>query len=336
MSDHVFLSVIITFCRQKQFVHDCLRSVLKQDTRFTYEILIAVDGEDDGIMAILEEYTALHDNIKVWKVQSDERYLAMSRASHNRLFLLKKAKGDFFITLDGDDFFCNVHRFEEGIDFLLKNKSYIGHACEWIKYDHINTSFLNETYQRKKQIITKNDYIEKKLYIHASCFIFRNIFKTMHTVYKEEDFFDDICISQFMLQFGSAYFTGKRMFGYRVNILSTFLGLSQKCRDILQVSTYTKLYDITKHGMYNFYASEYIIKIINNNDFNFPDNLKKSIIFQNRILAKDIVRINEMTYEERNTIMQHIHYFCNYWTTYRKEFLKRTDLLRHEKSESPT
>ena len=318
MSDHVFLSVIITFCRQKQFVHDCLRSVLKQDTRFTYEILIAVDGEDDGIMAILEEYTALHDNIKVWKVQSDERYLAMSRASHNRLFLLKKAKGDFFITLDGDDFFCNVHRFEEGIDFLLKNKSYIGHACEWIKYDHINTSFLNETYQRKKQIITKNDYIEKKLYIHASCFIFRNIFKTMHIVYKEKDFFDDICITQFMLQFGHVYFTGKRMFGYRVNISSTFLGLSPKCRNLLQVSTYTKLYDITKHGMYNFYASEYLIEILKENDFDFPENIKQSIIFQNMELLKDIVCINDMKKEEKYMTLESLYHFCNYWMQYKK------------------
>ena len=316
MNDNsIMLSVIITFCNQKLFVYDCLRSILKQETQFSYEILI--DGKDDGIMAVLEKYASFYNNIKVWKVQSDARYLAMSRASHNRLFLLSKARGRFFIVLDGDDFFCDIHRFEEGVTFLLNNKSYIGHACEWIQYDHKASSFKNETKIRKSGIFTKNYYIEKRMYIHVSCFIYRNIFKKSHIIYKEKDFFDDPCISHFMLMFGPVFFNGKRMFGYRVNIESTFFALPERCQWLLQVSTYTKIYDITKHWMNNSYAAGYIKKILDENNFEWPENIKRSIIFQDRMLAKEIVQLNDMNDIDKKNSLIRLKFFCDYWINYR-------------------
>lgn len=135
------LSVLITFCRQQQFVRHALDSVFMQKTDFAYEVLVAVDGEDDGTITILDQYKKIYDNLFWYKVQSDERLIPLSRASRNRLFLLNKSKGKYFCVVDGDDFFISEHRFQVALDFLENNPTYIGHACGRKEYLMSNNSF---------------------------------------------------------------------------------------------------------------------------------------------------------------------------------------------------
>lgn len=105
MSSPPILSILITFCNQKEYVQYCIDSLLYQKTSYSYEILIAVDGKDDGTINLLKSYQ--NDAIQIYKVESNPNKFSASRVSENRLFLLNKARGKYFITLDGDDFFIS-------------------------------------------------------------------------------------------------------------------------------------------------------------------------------------------------------------------------------------
>lgn len=110
------LSILITFCNQKVFANQLLDSIFNQKTDYTYEILIAIDGEDDGIFDVLNKYQKEHNNINIFRVQSDKRLLPLSRASMNRMFLLSKSRGTYFCTIDGDDFLYQIQGFN--LEFL--------------------------------------------------------------------------------------------------------------------------------------------------------------------------------------------------------------------------
>ena len=188
MNQTPILSVLVTFCKQRRYIDDCLRSLIGQKTQYPFEILIAVDGEDDGSMDLLASYAARYEFIHYWKVESDPRLLSLSRASCNRLFLLEKAVGKYAIVLDGDDFFCNCTRFETGIKFLEENPGFIAHACEWRKFDDFKKSFLIST-RENYQPLTLNQYVSRDQYIHVASCIFRNIF--INEKYPQILFFND-------------------------------------------------------------------------------------------------------------------------------------------------
>ncbi len=40
------LSVLVTFCNQKEYIKDALDSIVNQKTNFDYEILVGLDGND--------------------------------------------------------------------------------------------------------------------------------------------------------------------------------------------------------------------------------------------------------------------------------------------------
>ena len=129
-----------------------------------------------------------------------------------------------------------------------------------------------------------------------------------------------------MLRYGHVHFNGKRMFAYRVNCASSFFSLTQECRELLQISTFTKLYDITGHEMFNTNVARHIRKVLSQDIHEWPDDLKRSILFQKRPYAELIVRMGEMTEKERADAVSSLTSFCNYWENFGKKFRRRKHL----------
>ena len=79
-SEHFELSFLITFCSQKEYARQLIDSLLAQETVFPFEILVGVDGEDDGIVDILDSYVEKYPFIKYYRLNSDSRLLSLSTA----------------------------------------------------------------------------------------------------------------------------------------------------------------------------------------------------------------------------------------------------------------
>ena len=118
------LSVLVTFCNQKEFIKDAIESCLMQEYNFPIEILIGLDGECFESERILNEYVEKHDFIKLFKVDNSKLdTINIEKASRNRLNLLLHAQGEYICFLDGDDFYIDYWRRKEYliIWLLLKN-----------------------------------------------------------------------------------------------------------------------------------------------------------------------------------------------------------------------
>lgn len=287
-SKSIDLSILITFYNQRQYIKECINSILSQNTNFSFEILIALDGDDDGSWEILKNYFIKYKNIKIFKVFSDKNLLSLSRASQNRLFLLKHAVGNFFITLDGDDFFYDKNRFEEGLNFLKHNNNFIGHLCKHNIYNDKNKQFI--FLKGNDEILTLEKYIKNKRYTPASCGIFHNIFKKEKYPYKY--FFNDTSLMFYMLSKGKIFFSGKSMFSYRKGIISTFSSKDEDNKKFLSFAVDIYKYKIKKNKyLKNKLTSDFNYFI--NTNTNIETTVCQSVKYQNLQISKDIISFYE-------------------------------------------
>jgi len=95
----VKFSVLIPVYNVERYLKECVDSVLNQSYP-AYEIILIDDGSTDGSGRICEEYTQRDGRIKVY--HQENQGLLMARRS-----AVKKAKGDYYIFLDSDDYWDN-------------------------------------------------------------------------------------------------------------------------------------------------------------------------------------------------------------------------------------
>jgi len=103
MNSEVFLpsiSIIIPVFRVKDYIVECLQSVVDQDYTGEIECILVDDRGEDGSIELCEQYIAEHNGKIKFQILHNERNLRQS-TSRNRG--LKVAKGDYIYFLDSDD-----------------------------------------------------------------------------------------------------------------------------------------------------------------------------------------------------------------------------------------
>lgn len=95
----MLFSVCIPVFNTAKYLEECVESVLNQ-TEKDYEILLIDDGSTDECPKICDAYAEKYSNVRV--IHKKNEGLMMTR---RRGF--QEAKGEYFICLDSDDFFCD-------------------------------------------------------------------------------------------------------------------------------------------------------------------------------------------------------------------------------------
>lgn len=90
-----FISIIIPVYNIKDYIEDCLTSVLNQDLA-NLEIILVNDGSTDGSQEICEAYSRKHSHIKLVNKQNG----GLSDARNNGIL---RASGEYILFVDGDD-----------------------------------------------------------------------------------------------------------------------------------------------------------------------------------------------------------------------------------------
>ena len=135
-------SVIISVFNGEKYLSECLDSVLGQ-TFNDAEIICINDGSSDNSLAILRQYAADHENIKV--IDQENQGLACSRNN-----AMKLAKGKYLIFLDCDDYWS-----EDTLEVLYKHAekysldmlSFAG-----VNFDDDTKEYLNSNYYQFKYL----------------------------------------------------------------------------------------------------------------------------------------------------------------------------------------
>lgn len=128
MNDEVMLSIYVATYNHEKYIGQALDSILKQKTKYSYEVLVGEDCSPDGTRDILKEYEQKYPG----KFQMFYREKNMyGQHPNNAGDLKRRCRGKYFIALEGDDYWIDENKIEKQIEFLEKHQEYlaVAHNC---------------------------------------------------------------------------------------------------------------------------------------------------------------------------------------------------------------
>lgn len=121
------LSIVVATYGHEQYIGEALDSILMQETKYKYEVLVGEDASPDSTRDILKEYEKKYP--LVFTIFYRKKNMG---ARSNVKDLLSRCKGKYIIHLEGDDFWLDADKIEKQIEFLESHKEYIAvsHNCK--------------------------------------------------------------------------------------------------------------------------------------------------------------------------------------------------------------
>lgn len=213
------LSVIISSYKFKDYISQCVDSVLAQQTDFGFEVLIRDDGSNDGTIEMLNERYKSVPNVKILDSSNNVG------AVENLLLLLKEAQGKYTAHIDGDDCLIDNQYYQRAVQFLENNPSYSIYCsgCRYLEGDKISPT--------DSWVVSAKEEIELKDMLVENYISFGRVFRK--TQFRKE-LFDGIPYPDWVFNF---------------EIMKTGKGFCDK-------NNCVGLYRIHQNGMYSMTPNE--------------------------------------------------------------------------------
>ncbi len=174
-------SIIIPIYNVENYLKKCLDSIVKQ-TYNNYEVIIVIDKCDDNSEKIADEYINKYNWTKLY-----EERTGLAKA---RNIGIQKAKGDYIVLLDSDDYL--EHDFLETINKALKDKPdvlrfQVRDIINDQKIDHNEIGFDSTNGTEAFNKIVRYHYIENAwAYVYKRDYFIKNNFKYMENCIAED------------------------------------------------------------------------------------------------------------------------------------------------------
>lgn len=230
----MFISVIIPIYNQKEFLKECLLSVLSQSGGFKTEIIVVNDGSTDGAEELIKHFSSSFDNI-IGLTQGRQGPASARNAG------LKVAKGDYITFLDADDILLpNALRILSETSKINNADIAVGEIIRIKSKEGV--AYKSRSRKPKTSMVSPWDAIEKTLYQKWFQFagslggkLFkRNLFK--HTKFIIGKNYEDLAILPDLYNVGQRIaHVNIPVYGYRNNPQSFTNKWSEKRVDILQI-----------------------------------------------------------------------------------------------------
>ena len=215
--DEITVDVLITFYNQEKYVDRAMQSVFSQKGNFRLNVLIGDDGSTDGTPKLLEQWKRSYPKqIRIFKMARSNSFIPGGfRAARNRLNLLSYSSSDYFIFLDGDDFFDDIQKIQKQINILEQKNNQdcvaCGHAIDAVYEDGRRISFAPIKIVKEKY--TLRDYW-LDTYLSTDTILFRKEAKSAVPKTLVEDVFNDNGITFILLHKGKIYYIPEVMAVY--------------------------------------------------------------------------------------------------------------------------
>ena len=151
------ISVIVPVYNTKEYIEDCVKSILSQ-TYKKIELILVDDGSTDGSADIRDMFKRFDKRVIVVHKRNE----GVSAARNDGLNI---ASGEYFAFVDSDDI-LEPNMYELLIKAIQKNRTELamckikcGDKNKNIKYDEVNIKNLNG--QKLKNLFLKQNYYEK-------------------------------------------------------------------------------------------------------------------------------------------------------------------------------
>lgn len=165
------VSVIILSYNHREYIRECLDSVLEQEFSFAAEIIVGDDCSDDGTQEILKEYKEKYPFIQL--VLRDKNI----GATNNAFDLSSRMRGAYYAYLEGDDYWCDKDKLRIQYEYLASRPELAGcyHDCRIVD---INGGTINKKlyWLSRKKRFTLNDFDGVKIPGHSSTWMRKNLY----------------------------------------------------------------------------------------------------------------------------------------------------------------
>lgn len=110
------VSVCVLVYNKKPYLRECVNSILRQDTSFSFEIILAEDSSTDGSRELCFELQRAHpDKIRVVYASANVGVMK------NMLRGLGRCRGRFAACVDGDDYYVSRQKLQSHAEYLAGN-----------------------------------------------------------------------------------------------------------------------------------------------------------------------------------------------------------------------
>lgn len=183
--DAIVASVIMPAYNHESYIRQAIESIIHQQTNFKFELLVGDDCSQDSTSEIIKDYCKKYPGIVRGALHKKNM-----GATKNGYSLIKNARGKYLAFCDGDDFWTDSGRLQRDVDFLNKNKAYIGICSRTQAVNEDGTSYEDgeirqeqEFWKFGKDIYTLEDFQKWEMPGHISTLTLRNFFKEIKQDY---------------------------------------------------------------------------------------------------------------------------------------------------------
>jgi glycosyltransferase involved in cell wall biosynthesis len=173
------ISVCIQTYQHKNYIRQCLDSVLSQKTNFPFEIILGEDDSTDGTREICIEYAAKYPNqIRLFlRSEKDKVYIHGRKTGRfNYIQNILAAEGKYIALLDGDDYWCDDLKLQTQFDFMEQNSdcALSFHKVECLKEGGYPDPFVYTDIHDKDTTFTIYDLLDEKIPTPVSAMFKKN------------------------------------------------------------------------------------------------------------------------------------------------------------------
>lgn len=300
-NDKIKISVIIPMYNIKEYIDECINSLLKQTFK-EFEVICIDDCSIDGTYEKILEYSNSYDFINAYR-NSENMGAGLCRNKG-----LQCARGKYVIFIDGDDI-CHEQMLEK-LFIESEEKHADASFCNYIAYDQSTDKLKFE--KKIKCEMTKVDLLKNPVYQSWNKLVLRNFLIKHNILFQNIPNSNDVYFSLMVITFADRFsIIDSGLYIYRQN-RSGGLSLTHSKRTYLIFAFEAFLFELKQRNYCKGKLKESILNLI----------IGQSYVFALNLNLRDVVRkdfqkkIPPLLSDEDETLI-----FQNKWMKYQYCYL---------------
>ena len=152
--------IIVTVCivtyNQEKWIRQTLDSVLAQNTKYPFEVIIGEDHGTDGTRAICQEYANKNENVTLLPLAPNLGVTA------NWIRCIQAGSGKYIMTCAGDDWWHNPNKIQLQVDFMEQHLERVLCHTDVDEY-YENDGTLKESVKQSIGLVPPEGKIQRKI-----------------------------------------------------------------------------------------------------------------------------------------------------------------------------